>query len=318
MTQHDKITFLNLTRDRIFKTFFRRRKDLLISLMESFLPLPKGSVIESVSILNTELHPDKTSGGYKLFVLDLRVKLKRMVNGVLQDTEIVNVEVQTTAHKNFTDRLLAYSSRLYADQLKEGDHFNKLLPVYSLVFTTENLKEFENVKDYCHVCNIRRIEAPEVVMSKGMCFVIVELDKFCASLDDPLDVRGDWCYLLKNSSTMDLEEYSVFKQKGGVMAEAAEHLWVMSQDETLQEIVAMEQRNKMDQQAREQDAHEEGLEKGLQKGRQEGRQEGQLSKEQDIISNMLKNKMDIKTIAKVTESTEKKIREIQKKLNNLS
>ena len=314
MTQHDKITFLNLTRDRIFKTFFRRRKDLLISLMESFLPLPKGSVIESVSILNTELHPDKTSGGYKLFVLDLRVKLKRMVNGVLQDTEIVNVEVQTTAHKNFTDRLIAYSSRLYADQLKEGDHFNKLLPVYSLVFTTENLKEFEHVKDYCHVCNIRRIEAPEVVMSKGMCFVIVELDKFCASLDDPLDVRGDWCYLLKNSSTMDLEEYSVFKQKGGVMAEAAEHLWVLSQDETLQEIAAMEQRNKMDQRAREQDAHEEGLEKGLQKGLQKG----QIAKEQDIISNMLKNKMDIKTIAKVTESTEKKIREIQKKLNNLS
>ena len=129
--------------------------------------------------------------------------------------------------------------------------------------------------------------------------------------DDPLDVRGDWCYLLKNSSTMDLEEYSVFKQKGGVMAEAAEHLWVLSQDETLQEIVAMEQRNKMDQRAREQDAHEEGLEKGLQKGLQKG----QLAKEQDIISNMLKNKMDISTIVKITKETEDKILDIQKKLD---
>ena len=58
---------------------------------------------------------------------------------------------------------------------------------------------------------------------------------------------------------------------------------------------------------------QEGLQKGLQKGRQEGRQE----EKQSVILKMLKNNMDISTIAKITESTENKIREIQKKLNNL-
>ncbi len=55
----------------------------------------------------------------------------------------------------------------------------------------------------------------------------------------------------------------------------------------------------------------------LQEGRQEGRQEGLQEKEQSIILKMLKNNMDISTIAKITESTENKIREIQKKLNVL-
>ncbi len=52
------------------------------------------------------------------------------------------------------------------------------------------------------------------------------------------------------------------------------------------------------------------LQEGLQKGRQEG--------EQSVILKMLKNNMDISIIAKITESTENRIREIQKKLNNLS
>ena len=62
---------------------------------------------------------------------------------------------------------------------------------------------------------------------------------------------------------------------------------------------------------------EKGREEGRQEGRQEGKQEGREEGKQDIILKMLKNNMDISTIAKITESTENKIREIQKKLNNL-
>ena len=53
-----------------------------------------------------------------------------------------------------------------------------------------------------------------------------------------------------------------------------------------------------------------GQEKGIQIGREEGRQE----EKQDIILNMLKNKIDISTIMKVTEVTEDKILQIQKNL----
>ena len=317
------INFLSLTKDRFFKAFFEKREDFLISLAESFLPLPKGSVIESVSILNPELHPTQSSKAYKLFVLDLRVKLRRRINGLLQDTEIVNLEVQTTAHRNFTDRLLAYSSRLYSDQLKEGEDFNKLLPVYCLVFTTVNLKEFKQIKDYYHVCNIRRTQAPEVVMSKGMCFVIVELDKFRKSLNELFDKKEDWCYLLKNSNNLDQQEYSSFQQKGGVMAEAAKHLWTLSQDETLQEIAIMEKRARMDQKAIKRDAYEdglqegrqEGLREGRQEGLQEGRQEGLQEGRQEIISQLLRANMNVQKVREITHLSEQEILKIKSKLS---
>ncbi len=60
------------------------------------------------------------------------------------------------------------------------------------------------------------------------------------------------------------------------------------------------------------------LQKGLQERLQEGLQKGRQEEKQSVILKMLKNNMDISTIAKITESTENKIREIQKKLNNLN
>ena len=205
---------LQLTIDAIFKAFFEKRKDLLISLVENFVPLPKGSVIEDVSLLNTELLPDKVPDEYKSFTLDLRVKLRRRIRGVLQNTEIVHVEVQTTSQKFFTDRILVYASRAYSGQIKKGEDFNQLLPVYSLVFTTANLKEFAGIKDYYHICNIRRTKPPEVIMSRGLCFVIVELGKFQSSLHELFDKKADWCYLLKNSGNMDFKGVYQFSKQG--------------------------------------------------------------------------------------------------------
>ena len=92
--------------------------------------------------------------------------------------EIAHVEIQTTPETHFSDRLLAYSSRLYSEQLRSGETYKYLAPVYSLVFMTANLKEFESLKDeYYHVCNIRRTTKPDLILTRGMCFVIVEFNK---------------------------------------------------------------------------------------------------------------------------------------------
>ncbi len=315
---------LSLTQDRNFKAFFTRKKKLLISIMENFLPLPEGSVIEDIHILNTELPSDKFPEEYKFFVLDLRVQLRRRINGVLQNTETANVEVQTTAQKHFTDRLLMYLSRLYSGQIRKGENVDKLLPVYSLVFTTVNLKEFEGIKDYYHVCNIRRIGHPEVVMSRGMSFVIVELDKFQSQLGELIDIKENWCYFLKRSGQMDQKEYLYFKDKGGIMAEAAEHLWVLSKDETLQELDMVKERARRDQVDREEFVRDEGREEGLEKGREEGmekgfkkgiekgREEGMEKGMEKIALNMLKENLNISLISTMTGLSKNDILKLKK------
>ena len=58
-----------------------------------------------------------------------------------------------------------------------------------------------------------------------------------------------------------------------------------------------------------------GQEKGIQIGQEKGIQIGREEEKQDIILNMLKNKIDISTIMKITKVTEDKILQIQKKLS---
>ena len=72
----------------------------------------------------------------------------------------MNVEIQTSREKHFTNRLLAYASRLYSEQLKRGESFSKLYPVYSLAFTTVNLPEFAGVRDFFHKITLMREEHP--------------------------------------------------------------------------------------------------------------------------------------------------------------
>ncbi len=102
---------------------------------------------------------------------------------------------------------------------------------------TANLKEFESLKDeYYHVCNIRRTTAPDLILTRGMCFVIVELTKFKRQkVKDIHGQREAWSYLLKNSGKMDRVEYKRLQEKGEVMAEAVKRLWDISQNEGLRE-----------------------------------------------------------------------------------
>ena len=60
-----------------------------------------------------------------------------------------------------------------------------------------------------------------------------------------------------------------------------------------------------------------GIQIGQEKGIQIGREEGRKEEKQDIILNMLKNKIDISTIMKITKVTEDKILQIQKNLQVL-
>ena len=107
-----------------------------------------------------------------------------------KETEIANVEAQTTSKAHMTDRLLAYSCRLYGEQLKAGLPYKKLHRVYSLMFTTQNLPAFKNSPRFDHVCTIRENQAPYTVFSEG-CVL---------SLLNSLNLKEKWRNFLTRSS----------------------------------------------------------------------------------------------------------------------
>ena len=314
--------FLKLTNDAAFKTYFKSNKQLLISLLTSFLPLPKGSIIIEVESLDSELSPMKVSvdekKSDKTFVLDLLVRFERKTASSIKQTETVNVEMQTTSEPYFTNRALAYLCRIYFEQLKKGSGYKKLFPVYLLAFTTKNLKEFKGIKDYYHVCNIRRTESPEILMSGGLCFVIVELNKFAKNVKELYNTRESWCYLLKNSCNMGALEYRSFKEKGGQMAKAVKSLWNLSQEEIKREYLFALEKRERDRISREEfvrkEANEKGIKKGIKKGIEQGREKGRQEGIKEVVLKLLHADMSVEKISQITGFSKEEILKLQEEL----
>ena len=321
----EKASFLRLTNDVAFKAYFKANEFLLTSIITHFLPLPKGSKVCKVDVVNPELSPEQvtqklTKQGLeagKSFILDLVVKFERMMQDGRIDLGTVNVEMQATSDPYLIERVLVYIGWLYSSQLKKGESYDQLVLVYSLVFTTQNLKVFKGISDYYHVCNIRRTMPPEVLMSNAMCFIIVELGKFDKNVKQLHNIRESWCYLLKNSDQINQSEYEFLKGQGGDMAKAVGELWSMSQDEVLQEyIYALEKKERIritaEKYARNK-GFKEGIEKGHLKGRLKGREEGREEGHVAVALNMLKKGLDFHLISECTGLSAKDVEALKKK-----
>ena len=289
--------YLKLTNDIVFKAYFKDGEKFLIPLLEDFLPLPDNARIIDVKVLNPEMSPDelKKMGGVpgKTFILDLRVTFKRSDAGKDDKPELVNVEMQASHDSYFADRLLAYSSRLYSEQLSAGRTYKDLAPVYSLVFMTDNLNEFSTIQnEYYHVCTIRRTTSPDLVMSRGMCFVIVELKKFRKKQEELQGRREEWSFLVKHSGRMAKKDYKFLEKRGKTMSDAVKHLWDISQNQGLREFLQVQERDRLDRATGEELAMEKGIEKGIEKGRKDNAEKTAIS--------MLGDGIEIDTVKKYT------------------
>ena len=114
--------FLTLTSDASFKAFFRAYPDSLTPMLQRILPLPEGSKIESVEVMNPELSSKESKGveGGKTFILDLLVKLKTITNDeVVEETAIVEMQTSTPSKRLFPK--YGQPSGLFANRLCRAD-----------------------------------------------------------------------------------------------------------------------------------------------------------------------------------------------------
>ena len=52
--QNPQYPLVRLTNDRIFKHYFSRDRDVLLSLLKTFLPLPKKKSVQDVEIISNQ------------------------------------------------------------------------------------------------------------------------------------------------------------------------------------------------------------------------------------------------------------------------
>ena len=288
-----KNTYMDLTLDGVFKAYFKDADEICISLLRQFLPLPKGSDIKSVKFLDSVLNPKNPDD--KNSLLDLRVKLNTGAS--------VNIEMQSASEQSFKERVLFYLSRLYTLDLEKGDEYKTLYPVYSLIFTDFTM--FKELKNYHSVFFLKSEEQPEVVFSRHLGIILVELNKFkekpVANLIDKKDL---WSYIIKGSKKLTDEELSVIETRGDDMKAAVQRLKMLSREKSMEIIEEAREKARRDWVAMRDFA--------LEKGRKEGREEGMEKGMKKVALNLLTENISISVIEKTTGLSKSEIKKLKR------
>jgi predicted transposase/invertase (TIGR01784 family) len=157
--------YLDPKTDVVFKKIFGEHAHLLKSFLNALLPLPEDGLIVSLEYLSPEQAPHIPV-------------LKRPIVDVKctdQQGRIFIVEMQIEWTDGFMQRMLFNTSHAYVKQLKKGQEYNLLQPVYGLALLAENF-EHESPEWYHHYKMVNIQHTQKTI--KGLQLIFVELQKF--------------------------------------------------------------------------------------------------------------------------------------------
>ena len=267
--------------DFVFKNIFGSEKhpNILISFLNATLK-PK-DLITAVEIKNTDLNK-----GY------IEDKFSRLdVKATTSNNEIINIEIQLKNEYNMIKRSLFYWSKLYSEQLNEGEDYSVLkraICINILNFkylktrkfhSGYRLKEIYSNEELTDVAEIHFIEIPK--LEEGT---------------DEKDMLVAWIEFLKNPES---EKVRSLEMSIDEIREAKDELIRMSNDDTQRELYEMRAKTLKDKIS----ALNEAERKGIKKGRQEGIKEGEKSKAIEIAKSLINIGLDKETISKSTGLT---------------
>jgi len=156
--------------DVLFKKIFGENKYLLISFLNSLLPLKDGQEIISIEYLSPEQVPDTVLG--KNSIVDVKC--------IDNEGRTFIVEMQSEWSNVFRKRLLVNGSKAVIRQLDKKNQadrakkFQELKPVYVLAVVNGT---FSKGKNWYHHLQIMDAKNPDVVID-GLDYVLLELPNF--------------------------------------------------------------------------------------------------------------------------------------------
>ena len=158
--------YLDPKADLTFKLVFGEHPDLVMSLLNALLPLDDDGQITSVEYMTPEMVPENP--GKKDSVVDVRC--------IDEKGRQFIVEMQLYWNEFFQQRVLLNASKAVVRQLKKGEDYNLIQPVYCLNLVND--VGFESGPDeFYHDYAIVNVEHSDRII-EGLRFVFVELPKF--------------------------------------------------------------------------------------------------------------------------------------------
>ena len=273
---------LNPKIDFVFKKIFGSEKHpgVLISFLNAVLK-PKNNITD-VEIKNTDI--DKSYIEDKFSRLD--------VKAVTSKNEIINIEIQLKNEYNMIQRSLYYWSKLYEEQLEEGDRYDKLCRTVCI-----NILDFKYLKNdrFHNGYRLKEIETNEELTDlEEIHFIEIPKLKKINSEKDIVDVLEGWVEFLRDPESEVVRKLEMTNKE---IREAKDELYRLSRNSKERELSYLREKSLRDEISALANAKEKGLKEGLKQGLFEGKLESARSfldiLDDDTIATKLNIDVDI-------------------------
>ncbi len=287
--------------DFAFKEIMMNEK-ARISFLSAILNIDPEDIKET-QILNTYLRKEHEED--KQGILDVRILMNN-------DTEI-DTEIHLSELKVWADRSLFYISKMYTEQIRQGqkyDVFKKCVSISILDFilfeepknnTPEEPKQPSQSNFYScfHIWEDTR----HFLFTDKMEFHVIELPKLPPELKD--DIENEKVFLwAKFISSEKKEDFDMVAQKDPYIDSAYQQLQIISQDKQKRLEYEARQKAILDYNQYMYEAEQRGREQGEKVGREQGekvgREQGEKEKGIQIARNLLSLGLDVNTIMTAT------------------
>ena len=241
-------TFIDLLCDWAFKHVFGHNKENLMLLLNDFLP---------EEIIDIEYDPNETDifrGEDRQVIMDVICHTK--------DRKFI-VEMQKSGSNEFRNRMLYYGAASLVRQLKPGDGYDQLVPVYVICFM--NFRLMHDTDQLVYRYQVREQESGELY-SHQLSIYLCELPRWIKPLEEAKTPIEEWFDILQNMCTFAKKPASISKrydpifeacQQGGLKTKELEQYFRAMVTEREQQSIAAFYK-------------EEGVQEGIQKGIPEG------------------------------------------------
>ena len=238
--------------DFIFKNIFgaEKNKRILISFLNSVLKNPHP--ITEVEIKNTDL--EKALIEDKFSRLDIKAETS--------NDEVINIEIQMKNEYNMIKRSLYYWSKLYEEQLNEGEDYSLLKRTICI-----NILNFKYLKNdrFHNAYRLKEIETNEQLTDVEEIHFI-EIPKLNESCDEK-DMLVAWTEFLKDPESEKVRNLEMSIEE---IRKAKDELIKISSDKKQRELYEMRAKILKDKVSALNEAERKGIEKGIEEGRKEG------------------------------------------------
>ena len=207
--------------DHAFKHLLGREatRPILIDVIDSVLNPAPGRRIQDIELLNP-FNPKETSDD-KLSILDIKARD--------QSGRLFNIEMQLLASPCYEQRIIYYGTRLYQQQLREGEDYTELKPTISISFLNYGL--FPKLRAEYHLCFRLLEERKHFSLTDHLEFHVLELQKFTKTANELANDLDIWLSFLTHAATMDTDALPEALRQHPLVPRAVEELKMVTQSE---------------------------------------------------------------------------------------